>query len=57
MDNYLRSSTALVDTDNTVFIDAVNSDYTNNIRATMISKAPSWATKYKFVLKQSLSSY
>jgi len=57
MDNYLRSSTALVDTDNTVFIDAVNSDYTNNIRATMISKAPSWATKYKFVLKQSVSSY
>jgi uncharacterized protein (TIGR02145 family) len=57
MDNYLRSSTALVDTDNTVFIDAVNSDYTNNIRATIISKAPSWATKYKFVLKQSVSSY
>jgi uncharacterized protein (TIGR02145 family) len=57
MDNYLRSSTALVDTENTVFIDPQYSDYTNNIRVNMISKAPSWATKYKFVLKQSVSSY
>ena len=57
MDNYLRSSTALVDTENTIFIDSQYSDYTNNIRVTMISKAPIWATKYKFVLKQSVSSY
>jgi uncharacterized protein (TIGR02145 family) len=57
MDNYLRSSTALVDTENTLFIDSQYSDYTNNIRVNMISKAPEWATKYKFVLKQSVSSY
>jgi hypothetical protein len=57
MDNYLRSSTALVDTNNTVYIGPDNSDSINNIRATMISKAPDWATKYKFVLKQSVSSY
>jgi len=57
MDDYLRSSTALVDTDNTVFINASNSASINSIRVTLNNLPPSWATKYKFVLKQSVSSY
>jgi hypothetical protein len=57
MDNYLRSSTALVDTNNTIYIGPDNSDSVNNIRATIYSRPPDWATKYKFVLKQSVSSY
>ena len=57
MDNYLRSSTALVDTNNTTYIGPDSSDSINNIRATIYNLPPSWATKYKFVLKQSVSSY
>jgi len=57
MDEYLRSSTALVDTENTIFIDPEYSKTSNNIRVTLNSLPPVWATKYKFVLKQSVSSY
>jgi hypothetical protein len=57
MDEYLRSSTALVDTNNTIYIGPDNSDSINNIRVTLNSLPPVWATKYKFVLKQSVSSY
>ena len=57
MDDYLRSSTALVDTENTIFIDPEYSKTSNNIRVTLNSLPPVWATKYKFVLKQSVSSY
>ena len=57
MDDYLRSSTALVDTYNTVFVKPMYSDTINNIRVTLKSLPPSWATKYKFVLKQSVSNY
>lgn len=57
MDDYLRSSTALVDTENTVFIDSTHSANINNIRVTLKNLPPVWATKYKFVLKQSLSTY
>lgn len=57
MDDYLRSSTALVDTNNTVFVDSAQSNNINNIRITLNSYPPLWATKYKFVLKQSVSSY
>lgn len=57
MDDYLRSSTALVDTYNTIFVGAENSGAINNIRVTLRSAPPSWATKYKFVLKQSVAAY
>ena len=57
MDEYLRSSTALVDTENTVFVDPEYSGSSNHIRVTLQSLPPVWATKYKFVLKQSVSSY
>lgn len=57
MDEYGRSSTALVDTNNTVFVPAYNSDTKNYIRVNVNSLAPSWATKYKFVVKPSKSQY
>ena len=57
MDEYGRASTALVDTDNTVFIACENSVNKNNIRVTMNSYPPYWATKYKFVIKESKGLY
>lgn len=57
MDEYGRSSTALVDTNNTVFVPAYNSDKKNYIRVNVNSIAPYWATKYKFVVKPSKSQY
>lgn len=57
MDEYGRSSTALVDTNNTVFVPAYSSDTKNYIRVNMNSLAPIWATKYKFVVKPSKSQY
>lgn len=57
MDEYNRSSTALVNTENTIFIPADNSDKKNSIKVNMISRPPSWATRYKFVVKPSKSLY
>lgn len=57
MDNYGRSSTALVDINNTVFVPAYNSDTKNYIRVKINNIAPYWATKYKFVVKPSKSQY
>jgi len=57
MDDNLRSSTALVNTGNTVSIPASASITKNYIVATINNIAPSWATRYKFVLKPSKSSY
>jgi hypothetical protein len=57
MDEYGRSSTALVDTNNTVFVPAYNSDTKNSIQVKVNSIAPYWATKYKFVVKPSKSQY
>ena len=57
MDDNLRSSTALVNTANTVFIPASASDTKNYIVATVNNLAPSWATRYKFVVKPSKGNY
>jgi len=57
MDKYLRSSTALIDTNNTIKVDAQYSSKKNNIRAYISSKAPSWAKKYKFVLNPAQTNY
>jgi len=56
-DEYLRSSTALVCDGNTVFFPASASDTSNNIVATIYNLAPSWAKRYKFVVKPSKSKY
>ena len=57
MDEYGRSTTALTDTNNTVYIPPQNSKYKNNIQVTIDSLAPSWADRYKFVLKPSKTNY
>lgn len=57
MDEYGRSSTALVDTENTVFVPCENSITKNQIKVTMNSYPPYWATKYKFVIKESKGLY
>ena len=59
MDNYGRSSTALVSNNNTVFVPVSNSDKRNYIRATIpfYMAAPYWATRYKFALKPTKTDY
>lgn len=56
-DDYLRSSTALVSEDNMVFFQASTADKRNYIVATINNEAPSWASRYKFVVKPSKSNY
>lgn len=57
MDEYGRSSTALVDTNNTVFVPEYSSDSKNYIQAKINNIAPYWASKYKFVVKPSKTQY
>lgn len=57
MDDYLRSSTALVCNNNTIFVPSSNSELKNYIRASVNNLAPEWATKYKFVIKPSKNQY
>lgn len=56
-DDYLRSTTALVCDTNNVFFPASTSDKKNYIRAEINNLAPSWAKRYKFVVKPSRSKY
>lgn len=57
MDEYNRSSTALVCNTNTIFIPASKSVYKNTLFASINSKPPYWATKYKWVIKPSKTDY
>jgi len=57
MDDYGRSTTALVDTNNTVYVPCQNSINKNTIRVQLNSYPPFWATKYKFVVKESKTGY
>lgn len=57
MDDYNRSSTALVCKTNTAFVPVEYSDSANSLRVTLMSPPPYWATKYKFVVKPSKSGY
>ena len=59
MDEFLRSSTALVSPSNTVQIPCENSVDKNQIKVTIPPQqvAPSWATSYKFVLKPAEDTY
>jgi len=57
LDDYGRASTALVDSDNTVFVGCDKSIDKNSIKVTMNSYPPYWATKYKFVIKESKGFY
>ena len=59
MDEFGRSSTALVSNNNTVFFDCGQSVKKNQIKVTIptTQRAPSWATRYKFVLKPDKANY
>ena len=57
MDEYARASTVLVSEYNTVFVPPENSALKNKIQVSIQNFAPSWAKKYKFVLKPSKAGY
>ena len=59
MDDYNRSSTALVSPTNNNHIPCSSSNFQNKIRATIPNTqvAPSWATRYKFVVKSDKELY
>jgi hypothetical protein len=59
MDEYNRSTTALVSQTNTVYVDCENSINQNSIRVTIpvTQIAPSWAKRYKFVVKPDTEGY
>ena len=59
MDNFNRSSTALVSPNNTVSIPCSNSATKNSIQVTIptTQRAPSWATRYKFCIKPDEDTY
>ena len=62
MDAFNRSSTALVSRNNTVNITCSESEFLNKIRVNIPGGAPAqvapfWATRYKFCIKSSKSTY
>jgi hypothetical protein len=57
LDEYGRASTAQVSGNNTVFFDSSTSDKKNKIRVQIDSLAPSWAKRYRFVVKPSKTDY
>ena len=59
MDDFLRSSTALVSPDNAVYAPCSSSASKNSIEVTIpVSQiAPYWATRYKFVIKPDQEGY
>ena len=59
MDDFNRSSTALVSRNNTEYVPCANSDVQNTIQVTIPTTqvAPSWATRYKLVIKPDKESY
>lgn len=57
LDEYERASTALVSTSNSIFVGSELSTFQNRIRVTLNSLAPSWASRYRFVLKPSKGDY
>ena len=57
MDDFARASTAIVSPNNTVYFDPSTSVDINTIKINIDNRPPSWATKYKFVLKPSFGDY
>ena len=57
MDEYNRSTTALVCTTNTIFIPESKSIFRNHLRASISNNPPYWATRYKWVIKPSKTDY
>jgi hypothetical protein len=57
MDDFLRSTPALVSRENTVNIPCSLSDKQNKIRITLNSPPPTFATRFKFVIKADRENY
>jgi len=57
MDDYNRSTTALVCNTNTIFIPESKSIFRNHLRASISNNPPYWATRYKWVIKPSKTDY
>tara|TARA_R110000803_G_scaffold58775_3_gene117015 strand:+ start:1460 stop:6154 length:4695 start_codon:yes stop_codon:yes gene_type:complete len=59
MDEFNRSSTALVSPNNSEHVPCGFSDQKNSLRVTIptVQKPPFWATKYKFAIKPSRETY
>lgn len=59
MDEFNRSSTALLSPESTEYVPCFNSYLKNSIRVTIppTQKPPYWATRYKFVIKPDLENY
>ena len=57
LDEYGRASTVLTSNFNTISIPTANSITLNKIKATVQNYAPSWAQRYKFVVKPSKGNY
>lgn len=59
MDEFNRSTTALVSPNNTVSVPCANSPLKNSIQVTIPPSqiAPAWATRYKFVIKADEENY
>jgi hypothetical protein len=57
LDEYGRMTTALTSKTNTLYIPSSNSDTANSIQVTLNNEPPSWATNYRFVIKQAQNDY
>lgn len=59
MDEYSRSTNALVSPNNSLYVPCGNSDNKNKIQVTIPTNqlAPSWATRYKFAIKPDREGY
>jgi len=57
LDEYGRSTTALTSDNNTVYIPPTQSTKGNSLKVTVYNNPPSWATNYRFVIKQGKGAY
>ena len=59
MDEYLRSTTALTSPNNTIYVQPSSSITANSLKVTIPTtmNPPSWASKYKFVVKRAEDTY
>ncbi len=59
MDDFHRSTPAIVSSDNSLFVGCEASDTANSIKIEIptTQKAPSWATRYKFAIKPDTETY
>lgn len=57
LDDYGRTSTVLSSIGNTVYIPSSQSIYGNSLKLSIKNEAPSWASKYRVVIKQGKNDY